>query len=147
VHPTEEGYKQLLDSLRKTAEEESAKKDGKSIGKPAASKITRPEWHQLQNQAADQWPRGGGPTFTRRGSSWWLVMAAQAVEEEVQEAGASPIAVGHSSVVKNIVITCSSWPELPRLFFTSSFSFFSLFCPHSVSFFCCSFLYQDYSSL
>jgi hypothetical protein len=70
VHPTEEGYKRLRDGLRKMAAEEAAKTDRKCTGN-VSSKIARPEWCPLKNFAADQRPRGGGLTPTRRGAGWW----------------------------------------------------------------------------
>ncbi len=70
VHPTEEGYKRLLDGLRKMAAEEAAKTYRTCTGN-ASSKIARPEWFPFKNFVADQRPRGGGPTPTRRGGGWW----------------------------------------------------------------------------
>jgi hypothetical protein len=70
VHPTEEGYKRLLDGLRKMVAEESAKTYRTCTGN-ASSKIARPEWCLLMNFTPDQRPRGGGPTPTRRGGGGW----------------------------------------------------------------------------
>ncbi len=58
----------------------------------------------------------------------WLVSRSRQLKRQrrgVQEAGFLPIAGGCSSVVKSIVITYSSWPLSPRLFFTMSFFVFS----------------------